>query len=59
MRTRTGPLRVTVSIGLTQTTSAGEDVTTVLARADEALYRAKRDGRNRTCGDAETLAGRV
>ena len=48
VRTRTGPLRVTVSIGVTATL-ATEDVATVLARADAALYEAKQSGRDRTC----------
>jgi diguanylate cyclase (GGDEF)-like protein len=47
--TRTGPIPVTASIGLVEA-AATEDLAAVLARADEALYRAKRDGRNRTCG---------
>jgi diguanylate cyclase (GGDEF)-like protein len=50
--TRTGPLPVTISIGLAEAT-ATDDLAEVLARADEALYRAKRDGRNRTCGYLE------
>jgi eukaryotic-like serine/threonine-protein kinase len=46
--TRSGPLGVTVSIGLSLWTPDDPDVATVLARADRALYEAKRDGRNRT-----------
>lgn len=43
-----GEVRVTTSIGLAQCPSHGvEDVTDLLARADEALYRAKRGGRDR------------
>jgi diguanylate cyclase (GGDEF)-like protein/PAS domain S-box-containing protein len=43
----------TVSIGVAEV-RPGHDVQQVLARADEALYAAKRDGRNRvvTCDDA-------
>lgn len=39
------PLRVTVSVGVTLF-SHGENLDDALMRADEALYRAKRDGRN-------------
>jgi diguanylate cyclase len=39
--------RVTVSIGVAAMID-GDTVETVLARADNALYQAKRDGRNRT-----------
>jgi diguanylate cyclase (GGDEF)-like protein len=45
-------VRVTVSIGvaaLDQAGTAGTDLTTLLAAADSALYRAKQDGRNKTC----------
>jgi len=38
-------LAVTVSIGLT-CIQAGDTVSTLISRADEALYDAKRDGRN-------------
>jgi len=48
-----GPLRVgevslplTISLGYTQA-RAGEDVDALVARADEALYNAKREGRDR------------
>jgi diguanylate cyclase (GGDEF)-like protein len=36
-----------VSIGLAHLRPDDADVATVLARADQALYRAKQDGRNR------------
>jgi diguanylate cyclase (GGDEF)-like protein len=38
---------VTVSIGASSLREGDSAVDAVLARADEALYRAKRDGRNR------------
>jgi len=41
-----GPIRVTVSVGFTRLTS-GDDLERLLARADEALYRAKDAGRDR------------
>jgi diguanylate cyclase (GGDEF)-like protein len=43
--TRSGPLAATISIGLTWHRS-DDTITTLLARADQALYRAKHDGRN-------------
>lgn len=39
----------TVSIGLAYFTPSQETIDQALRRADIALYRAKRDGRNRTC----------
>jgi diguanylate cyclase (GGDEF)-like protein len=45
--TRAGPLQVTVSIGSARLAAADVDVPDLLARADRALYRAKRDGRDR------------
>ncbi|GIX39171.1 MAG: hypothetical protein KatS3mg128_0220 [Silanimonas sp.] len=42
-----GGVAVTVSIGLAFTASAAEDIDRLLAAADAALYRAKREGRNR------------
>ncbi|HEX8346223.1 MAG TPA: diguanylate cyclase, partial [Actinoplanes sp.] len=45
--TAAGPLLVTVSVGLAATTDPEADLNTLLTRADEALYEAKRAGRNR------------
>src|SRR5690348_2752804 len=42
-------VRVTVSIGVAAIGRAGTELTTLLAAADSALYRAKQDGRNKTC----------
>jgi diguanylate cyclase (GGDEF)-like protein len=47
----TGDLPVTVSIGLSAAQVASTQ-TTILARADECLYAAKNDGRNRIHVDA-------
>jgi two-component system, cell cycle response regulator len=44
-------IEVTISIGIAALGSA-ENAATVLKRADQALYRAKRDGRNRVVPDA-------
>jgi eukaryotic-like serine/threonine-protein kinase len=45
--TDAGPLRVTASIGLADGVPDDTEPGTLLARADEALYRAKQAGRNR------------
>ena len=44
-----GQLRVTASLGVASAASGELDATAIIARADEALYRAKRGGRNRYC----------
>jgi two-component system cell cycle response regulator len=43
---------VTISIGIAALAGATDTAETVLKRADQALYRAKRDGRNRVVADA-------
>jgi two-component system cell cycle response regulator len=45
-------LQVTISIGIATTSSSGDTAEALLKRADLALYRAKRGGRNRTVIDA-------
>jgi two-component system cell cycle response regulator len=45
-------LEVTISIGIAALSSAGDNAASILKRADQALYRAKRDGRNRVVPDA-------
>lgn len=45
-------VQLTVSIGLTDHRD-GDDVERLVARADAALYRAKREGRNRVVSDLE------
>jgi len=47
-----GPLVLTISIGVAGLESPSDTLELLLKRADEALYRAKRDGRNRVHADA-------
>jgi diguanylate cyclase (GGDEF)-like protein len=42
-----GRLRVTVSIGIAVSPEDGDTVEALLERADAAMYRAKREGKNR------------
>jgi diguanylate cyclase (GGDEF)-like protein len=50
-------VRFTGSIGVSFTTSQTADVTSLLERADRALYSAKRSGRNRVEADPVVAAG--
>jgi two-component system cell cycle response regulator len=47
-----GNLTVTVSIGVAELENAAESLDDIVKRADEALYRAKREGRNRVISEA-------
>jgi diguanylate cyclase (GGDEF)-like protein len=47
VQTRTGPVAVTISVGIAQHTSGDADLEALVARADRALYAAKAAGRNR------------
>ena len=47
-----GAIDVTISIGIAALHCADDKADTILKRADQALYRAKRDGRNRVVADA-------
>jgi two-component system cell cycle response regulator len=46
------PVEVTVSVGISELTGPEDTPAKLLKRADEALYRAQRDGRNRVVADA-------
>jgi two-component system cell cycle response regulator len=45
-------LHITISIGIAGTEKSGDSSEALLHRADQALYRAKREGRNRVVADA-------
>jgi two-component system cell cycle response regulator len=45
-------LNITISIGIAKTEGADDSAEALLHRADQALYRAKRSGRNRVIADA-------
>jgi len=45
-------IEVTISVGIAARMGPQDNVAQMLKRADEALYRAKRDGRNRVAADA-------
>jgi two-component system cell cycle response regulator len=47
-----GDLNVTVSIGIASSAGASDTSDALLRRADQALYRAKREGRNRVIAEA-------
>ena len=46
LQTNSGPMRITVSIGVATVRDARDDVKGMLLRADKALYQAKKNGRN-------------
>jgi two-component system cell cycle response regulator len=50
--TERGPLSVAVSVGIATTAGRDDTAETLLRRADLALYRAKKEGRNRVVSDA-------
>lgn len=52
------PVRMTASIGATCVSPADQTLTTVLKRADKALYQAKESGRDRICWQRSTSASK-
>ncbi len=50
-------ISVSISTGLACATEPGESLQALLSRADEALYRAKAEGRNRVVASASPLRG--
>lgn len=54
IRTPSGAVPVTISIGATQA-ATGEDIATLLHRADGALFKAKRTGRNRIVTESASV----
>ena len=52
VRANSGPLAITVSIGVAGYEAAADTPEIVLKRADDALYKAKRSGRNRVVSEA-------
>jgi two-component system cell cycle response regulator len=49
---RSGPLSITISIGIANIETGRDAPNDLLKRADQALYRAKREGRNRVIAEA-------
>ena len=47
-----GQLHIPISIGIAKAEGEGDDADQLLHRADQALYRAKRTGRNKVVADA-------
>jgi diguanylate cyclase (GGDEF)-like protein len=50
-------IATTISIGIAMCPEHGEDIDLLVARADEALYEAKRAGRNRVCLKSDNRKG--
>ncbi len=50
-------INVTISIGVSAFPDHGRDIETLVKRADEALYRAKAEGRDRVCIDKGPTEG--
>jgi two-component system cell cycle response regulator len=49
---RSGSLPITISVGIASFESPSDTLEDLLKRADLALYRAKREGRNRVIDNA-------
>ncbi len=52
VKTKSGPLDITVSVGVAALEHGDDTPEIILKRADQALYQAKREGRNRVVADA-------
>jgi two-component system cell cycle response regulator len=52
IRAGAAALDVTISVGIAALAGVADTAAQILKRADQALYRAKRDGRNRVVADA-------
>lgn len=55
VQTEAGELPVTVSVGVAASGAGGDDLAAILSRADEALYEAKRNGRNQVATAAKEV----
>lgn len=53
---RNDDIPISASVGIASTTHHGHDLRQLLMAADEALYRAKRDGRNRVVINLQAMA---
>jgi diguanylate cyclase (GGDEF)-like protein len=53
-RNESGPVRITLSLGFAVYPDHGVDKECLISRADQALYRAKKQGRNRVVGWEKT-----
>ncbi|ADZ92862.1 GGDEF domain-containing protein [Marinomonas mediterranea] len=49
IKTAQGSINITISLGVCELSDAEKDVSAWLSKADDALYRAKSEGRNKTC----------
>ncbi|TDO95519.1 sensor domain-containing diguanylate cyclase [Marinomonas balearica] len=49
VKTDQGDISITISLGICELSDDEKDVSAWLSRADDALYKAKSEGRNRTC----------
>jgi diguanylate cyclase (GGDEF)-like protein len=54
--TARGDIRITTSVGVAISRPGDEDATRLVERADNALYAAKKAGRNRVCADSSSSA---
>jgi diguanylate cyclase (GGDEF)-like protein len=57
--TESGPLRVTISLGVATYPEDGTDKARLVEVADACLYHAKRTGRNRTARSSDLSGGRT